>query len=76
MSAVTSGEFGFHHLLERKLEKRNLTLDLLGSAMEDRTETRQLKSMFTRGLLKRLDYYNYYSNRFLSGNLRGRVADL
>ena len=35
MSAVTSGESGFRHLLERKLGKKNLTLDLLGSAMED-----------------------------------------
>ena len=43
MSAVTSGESGFRHLLERKLGKRNLTLDLLGNAMEDRSEIRQLK---------------------------------
>ena len=46
MSAVTSGESGFRHLLERKLGKRNLTLDLLGNAMEDRSEIRQLKSVF------------------------------
>ena len=46
MSAVTSGESGFRHLLERKLGKTNLTLDLLGNAMEDRSEIRQLKSVF------------------------------
>ena len=46
MSAVTSGESGFRHLLERKPGKRNLTLDLLGNAMEDRSEIRQLKSVF------------------------------
>ena len=55
MSSVTSGESGFRHLLERKLEKRNLTLDLLGSAMDDRSETRQLKSMFT----VQKDWINY-----------------
>ena len=43
---VTSGESGFRHLLERRLGKRNLTLDLLGNAMEDRGEIRQLKSVF------------------------------
>lgn len=43
---MTSGESGFRHLLERKLGKRNLTLDLLGNAMEDRSEIRQLKSVF------------------------------
>lgn len=70
MSAVTSGESGFRHLLERKLGKRNLTLDLLGSAMENRSETRQLKSVFT----VEKDWINY-SNRFLSENIRGRVAE-
>lgn len=43
---MTSGESGFRHLLERKLGKTNLTLDLLGNAMEDRSEIRQLKSVF------------------------------
>lgn len=54
---VTSGESGFRHLLERKLGKRNLTLDLLGNAMEDRSEIRQLKSVFI------VDWIDY-SNRF------------
>ena len=59
MSVVTSGESGFRHLLERKLGKRNLTLDLLGNAMEDRSEIRQLKSVF----IVEKDWIDY-SNRF------------
>lgn len=59
MSAVISGESGFRHLLETKLGKRNLTLDLLGNAMEDRNGTRQLKSVF----IVEKDWINY-SNRF------------
>ena len=59
MSAVTSGESGFRHLLETKQGKRNLTLDLLGNAMEDRSEIRPLKSVFIVEK-ERIDY----SNRF------------
>ena len=56
---VTSGESGFRPLLERKLGKRNLALDLLGNAMEDRSEIRQLKSVF----IVEKDWIDY-SNRF------------
>ena len=38
--------------------------------MENRSETRQLKSVFT----VEKDWINY-SNRFLSENIRGRVAE-